>query len=106
LTFYQNRFSSLPNALTPYVLKKSSKSVKAKGVDIRMCVDVLHHTVNDNLDAVLLLTGDGDFLPLVHEVIRAGKQLYVAAFSEGLNEEIRRAADQFQCLDGTMFVDV
>ncbi len=101
--FSQSNFSPLPSALTACVFKKNHKSAKRKGVDIKICVDAMHHATHNNLDAVLLLSGDGDYLPLVEEVLRAGKQVFVGAFSEGLNAQLRRAANDFYCLDGTIF---
>ena len=34
----------------------------------------------DNIDTVYLIAGDGDYLPIISEVIRMGKQVYLAAF--------------------------
>jgi uncharacterized LabA/DUF88 family protein len=38
----------------------------------------MSHTFREHFDAVLLVAGDGDYVPLVEEVKRAGKQVYVA----------------------------
>jgi uncharacterized LabA/DUF88 family protein len=103
LHFTHHRNSTLPTQLTPRVFKKNNKAAKAKGVDVAMVVDVLGHVHADNVDTVLLLSGDGDYLPLITEVQRAGKQCYVSAFSDGLNPGLRNVADSFYCLDGTTF---
>ena len=73
------------NTLSPEVFKKPSQGAKAKGVDIKMTVDILTHVHQNNTDAVFLMAGDGDYVPLVQEVMRSGKQLYIAAFSKGLS---------------------
>jgi uncharacterized LabA/DUF88 family protein len=98
-----HRNSTLPNRLTPKVFKKPRSAAEAKGVDIQLTVDVLTHVHSDNVDTVLLLSGDGDYLPLIQEVQRCGKLCYVSAFSDGLNEELTYAADKFYCLDGGIF---
>ena len=49
------------------------------------------------------MTGDGDYLPLLLEIQRQGKQVFVAAFSAGLNPMLKRRADQFYLLDATAF---
>ena len=85
--------------LFPRVFKKSTKEAKSKAVDINITVDVLTHVHQDSIDAVYLVTGDGDYLPLIHEVMHAGKQVYLAALSKGLNPNLRTAVDSFQNLD-------
>jgi uncharacterized LabA/DUF88 family protein len=66
-------------------------------------VDVLNHVHRDNVDTVLLLSGDGDYMPVIAEVQRCGKQCWVSAFSDGLNEQLKYISDKFYLLDGTMF---
>ena len=89
--------------LYPKVFKKPKKSVSGKGVDIQMTVDILTHTYQNNVDAIYLLSGDGDYAPLINEVIRMGKQVYVAAFSSGLNPKLKTVADEFTLLDDVYF---
>lgn len=103
LPFNRHRNSPLPNQLTPRVFKKEKKTAKSKGVDIAMVVDILVHVHAGNLDTVLLLSGDGDYIPVMTEVQRSGKQCYVAAFSDGLNPKLPIVADAFSCLDSTAF---
>ena len=103
LKFLGHRNSSLPNTLTPKVFKKNRRSAKAKGVDIQITVDILTNAYRDNLDTVLLLSGDGDYIPVIEETQRCGKQCYISAFSDGLHPELPLIADRFYCLDGTMF---
>ena len=45
-----------------------------------MTVDILSQIYLDNIDTVYLIAGDGDYLPIISEVIRMGKQVYLAAF--------------------------
>lgn len=103
LQFTPHRNSTLPSYLTPCVFKKQKQSAKAKGVDIALTVDVLGHVHHDNVDTVILLSGDGDYLPLIKEVQRSGKQCFVSAFSDGLNPSLRKTADSFFLLDEAMF---
>lgn len=89
--------------LSPMVFKKPRKSISGKGVDIQMTVDILTHTYQNNIDVVYLLSGDGDYIPLIKEIIRMGKQVYVAAFSSGLNPNLKTVADEFMDLDVVYF---
>ena len=68
-----------------------------------MTVDILTHTFQNNIDIVYLLSGDGDYIPLINEVMRAGKQVYVAAFSSGLSPKLKTVADKFTLLDDLYF---
>ncbi|MCI5150500.1 MAG: NYN domain-containing protein [Candidatus Electrothrix sp. MAN1_4] len=52
---------------------------------------------------ILLLSGDGDFVPLVREVVHTSKQMYVGAFSLGLSEALRNEVDMFIDLDPLFF---
>jgi hypothetical protein len=80
----------------PEVFKKLKKSEKAKGVDIALSKDFLSHAFLNNYDVALLLAGDGDYVPLIAEVKRLGKVVYLAFFDEsGLSDELYLAADMF-----------
>jgi len=100
LNFTKHMASMLPNSVTPCVFKKDKKTRSGKGVDIQLCVDVLSHVYNGNTDAILLMSGDGDYEPLVQEVLKAGVQVFLSAFSNGLNPRLRYIADALCELDG------
>jgi uncharacterized LabA/DUF88 family protein len=102
LTFDQYRPGGNLN-LTPMVFKKKKQNAKAKGVDIQLTVDMLSHVHHNNLDAVYLLSGDGDYKPLIEEVLRSGKQVFLSAFSDGLNPSLENIVDGFYCLDAIAF---
>ena len=89
--------------LYPKIYKKSSKNTKSKSVDINITVDALRCVINDTGNVVFILSGDGDYLPLVEEINRHGKQVWVGAFSRGLNKNLRYAADEFFDLDSIFF---
>jgi uncharacterized LabA/DUF88 family protein len=103
LTFNQDRQSSLPIHLRPAVFKKDKQGKKTKGVDIQITVDILTNLFNDNLDTVLLITGDGDFLPIINEIIRRGKQFYFASFKSGLNKKLLNYVNKYIELDEIYF---
>ena len=66
--------------------------------DVGMAVDAVRMV--DFLDVVVLVTGDGDFIPLV-EYLKWGKgrQVEVAAFSRRASGKIKEVADVFICLE-------
>lgn len=89
------------------VFKKERKEVKAKGVDIALSKDLLSHAFHDHYDVAVLIAGDGDYLPLIEEVKRHGKIVYLSFFSDegnfksGLNQELKIASDEFFDLNRT-----
>jgi len=103
LTFKKVHSSALPTNITPVVFKKSKKSNKTKGVDIKMTVDILTHCFNDNLDTVMIVAGDGDYLPIIEEAKRMGKQVYLAFFSKGMNKNLIYNVDKYILLDNIFF---
>jgi len=62
--------------------------------DVGMAVDAIR--MSDLLDVVILVTGDGDFVPLV-EYLKWGKgrTVEVASFSRSTSAKIKEAADEF-----------
>ena len=68
--------------------------------DVGMAVDAMR--MAPSLDAVVLVTGDGDFAPLV-EYLKwgMGKQVEVAAFRRTSSGRLREAADLFIDLEKT-----
>jgi len=88
--------------LVPHVFKKENRSKKTKSVDINITIDALRHTYNDSIDCLFLISGDGDYIPLIQEVMRQGKQVFVGALSDGLNPEIPDIPDKFINLDAWM----
>ena len=90
--------------ICPRVFKKDSKSKKVKLVDISITIDALRHSYNNHVQAILLVTGDGDYLPLIEEVMRTGTQVWLGAVSSGLNPGLARSVDRFLDLDKLFFV--
>ena len=80
----------------PEVFKKTKGQVKAKGVDIALSKDFLSHAFLNNYEAAVLIAGDADYIPLINEVKRLGKVVYLLSFSQsGLNPELKLSSDGF-----------
>jgi uncharacterized LabA/DUF88 family protein len=85
--------------LNPHIFKKRKRGDKTKSVDINLVTDLLRYTYNNSVDEVCVLTGDGDYLPTIHEVMRQGVRVNVGAFSSGLDVRLRTQSDEFIDLD-------
>lgn len=86
------------------VFKKDRREAKAKGVDIALTKDILSHAFLGNYDLAVLVAGDGDYVPVIEEIRRLGKIVYVAFFEEsGLSPNLRLASDFFFAMEGVFF---
>lgn len=89
--------------VVPKVFKKPSGTDKCKGVDISIAIDVLNYSSMDKVDCLTIVTGDGDFIPLIKESMHKGKIVNVMALSKGLNKDLKVTADSFNCIDDLFF---
>ena len=64
---------------------------------------MLSHASNGSVEEIILASGDGDFEPLVRELMRYGIEVHVWALSSGLNPNMVNIADSFVLLDEKMF---
>jgi uncharacterized LabA/DUF88 family protein len=65
--------------------------------DVGLAVDTIK--LAPKLDAIILVSGDGDFVPLVEYLKTAGCQVEVAAFGKSTSGKLIEAADGFLDLD-------
>lgn len=71
--------------------------------DVGMAVDAIR--MAEFLDAVVLVTGDGDFIPLVEYLQSRGRQVEVMAFGRSASSKLKETADAFVDLgEGTKFL--
>lgn len=67
--------------------------------DVGITIDAVR--MADRLDTIVLVAGDGDYIPLVKYLQEAkGCRVEVMAFSESTSTKLREAADQFIDLSG------
>lgn len=81
----------------PVVFKKQRGGEPSKGVDVTLTTALVSHAYRDDYDVAFLICGEGDYVPVVEEIKRAGKRVIVVFFSEkyGLNLDLRIAADRY-----------
>lgn len=79
-------------------LQVYSDGAKKADWDVGLAVDAIR--MSNFLDVIILITGDGDFVPLVDYLKwGTGKQVEVAAFGRTTSSRLREAADKFTDLD-------
>ncbi len=79
-------------------LQVYADGMKKADWDVGMAVDAIR--MANFLDVIILVTGDGDFIPLV-EYLKwgMGRQVEVAGFEKTTSSRLREAADRFVALD-------
>lgn len=84
----------------PVLLKKIKATSQSKGVDISLATDMLTHAFLDNYEAAILVSGDADFIPVVEQVQRQGKIVYLIhlGMEYGTSNDLCLAVD----LDGNI----
>ncbi len=61
--------------------------------DVGLAVDAVR--LSPGLDVIVVVSGDGDFLPLVEYLKNIGKIVEVIAFSKSASSKLKEAADDF-----------
>lgn len=61
--------------------------------DVGLAVDAVR--LSEITDAVVIVTGDGDFVPLVEYIKGRGRQAEVLGFSRSTSSKLKEAADDF-----------
>ena len=69
--------------------------------DVGMAVDAVRLAEMKN-DAIVLVTGDGDFIPLLEHLRSLGQRVEVMAFGRSASGKLRELADNFVDLDSSI----
>lgn len=77
---------------------------KQMGEDVRLAISVMECAAKSGCDTLIVVSGDGDFLPLMEPVRSFGKKIEFAAFSECANQSLVEASDSFTSLDDLPFI--
>ena len=65
--------------------------------DVGIVIDAVRTA--PNVDAVILCSGDGDFIPLVEYLKNQGKRVEVMAFGRSTSSKLKETADEFVDID-------
>jgi len=67
--------------------------VKKGDWDVGLAIDAIR--TSNNLDAVVIVSGDGDFVPLVEYLKNQGKRVEIIAFGKSSSHSLIEVADEF-----------
>lgn len=77
-----------------------SSGAKKADWDVGLAIDAVK--LSPKLDAIILVTGDGDFVPLVEYLqMNQGCQVEVVSFGKSTSSKLIEAADHFMDLDSS-----
>lgn len=68
-------------------------SLSQKGVDMRIGLDIASIATKHLVDAILLVTGDSDFVPAMKYARREGAKLILYSFDHGVVRDLKAHAD-------------
>ncbi|MFH1392172.1 MAG: NYN domain-containing protein [bacterium] len=87
-------------ALTKFGIETKTKDLqiflggmKKADWDVGIAVDAIR--LAETIDVVILITGDGDFVPLIEYLKNLGKQVEVIAFAKSASHKLIETADDF-----------
>lgn len=76
-----------------------------KGIDILIATDMLTGAYLNGYDTVMLVSGDGDFAPVLDEIKKMGKRVENAFFLQGRADALVGSCDVFVSLNKEMLKD-
>jgi len=87
-------------ALTKFGIETKTKDlqiflggIKKADWDVGITVDAIR--LSSSVDVIILITGDGDFIPLIEHLKNLGKQVEVIAFAKSASHKLIEIADDF-----------
>ena len=83
----------------PRITEHGREYYTIKGDDINLAIDMLDDACENKYDKVILISSDGDFIPLVKRVKSKGKIVEVCYFKNCVSKELLRVVDEFKIID-------
>ena len=74
-------------------------SSKQMGVDVALAVDVVSQASTSQCDTIIIVSGDGDFIPVINKVKEKGKKIEFASWEACANKSLMDECDYFISLD-------
>lgn len=87
--------------------RKGGSGAKQQGVDVLLAVEAMQHSFRRSMTHCTIYSADGDFLPLIDEIVSNGTLVRVKSFSDPeqgvVTPSLRRSADLYERMS---FIDV
>ena len=79
--------------------------IRQKGVDMRIGMDIAALTLKRQVDVIVLVTADSDFVPAIKFARREGAQLYLFTLGHGVREGIAEHVDLLVASTASALID-
>ncbi|MFN3374276.1 MAG: NYN domain-containing protein, partial [Chloroflexus sp.] len=74
---------------------RTGRAIK-NSVDMNLCIDAMKTLfIHPNVGRFVLVTGDRDFIPLVHSIRQQGKEVYIIGIGGAASTHLAQSADEF-----------
>jgi uncharacterized LabA/DUF88 family protein len=68
----------------------SEHNQKEKGIDVWIAIDMVKEAIQNNVDCVVLISGDADFVPAFSLIKEIGKEVLSCSVARGYSNELRQ----------------
>lgn len=75
------------------------EKAKESDVDVYMATSAMESVFNEQIDVVILVTRDTDFLPVIQKAKQHGKETVIVGMEPGFSTALKNAADEVVELD-------
>ena len=75
------------------------EKAKESDVDVYMAVNAMESVFNDEIDTLVLVTRDMDFLPVIQKAKQHGMKTVIVGMEPGFSTALKNAADEVITLD-------
>ncbi len=75
--------------------KTFASGAKKADMDLDLCMDVVRLVDGGSVDCIVLVSGDGDFIPMLDYCSDHGVRVEVVAFDESMSASLRQSCDLF-----------
>lgn len=82
-----------------YLSEEGKENFKIKGDDIHLAIDMLRDAYENKYDIAILISGDGDFAPLVRYVKEKGKKVENHYFTENISLDLLKECSCSKLID-------
>ena len=90
-----------PQGLIEAVVNQGLEPVIVAGdTDVRIAIEAMELIYNSDVDVIALATRDADFLPIIQEAKRRGKETIVVGADPGFSVALQNAADYVIKMEG------
>jgi len=90
-----------PQGLIEAVVNQGLEPVIVAGdTDVRIAIEAMELIYNSDVDVIALATRDADFLPIIQEAKRRGKETIVVGAEPGFSVALQNAADYVIKMEG------